>query len=259
MWDGAFAEMLKPKLYAVVVGVSDYANGDYKLKYAAQDAKDFADALKRQEGGIYGKVDVRLIIDASATRDDIVEALEWLEGEVTARDVGMVFLAGHGVTDTKQRFYYLPVDANMDKLRSSAVSRDDLLATMSGLAGKAMMFIDACHSAASLNGEQTRGAGADITQVVNELSSAENGVVMFASSTGRQLSIENDTWKNGAFTEALIEGLGGKADYVPDGKLTIAELDLWLADRVKVLTDNRQAPVVRKPDTIPDFPIALVR
>jgi WD40 repeat protein len=259
LWDGAFAEMLKPKLYAVVVGVSDYANGDYKLKYAAQDAKDFADALKRQEGGIYGKVDVRLLTDASATRDDIVEALEWLEGEVSSRDVGMVFMAGHGVTDNKQRFYYLPVDGEMDKLRSSAVSRDDLLATMSGLAGKAMMFIDACHSGASTRGEQTRSADADITQIVNELSSAENGVVMFASSTGRQLSIENDMWKNGAFTEALIEGFSGGADYVKDGKLTISELDLWLSNRVKQLTDKKQSPVVRKPDTIPDFPIALVR
>ncbi len=259
LWDGTFVEMLKPKLYAVVVGVSDYANPDYKLKYAAQDASSFAEALKRQEGGIYGKVDVRLLTDANATRDDIVEALEWLEGEVTSRDVGMVFLAGHGVTDNKQRFYYLPVNGDMDKLRSSAVSRDDLLATVSGLAGKAMMFIDACHSAASTRGEQTRGGTADITQVVNELSSAENGVVMFASSTGRQLSIESDQWKHGAFTEALIEGLAGGADYVKDGKLTISELDLWLSDRVKQLTDKRQSPVVRKPDTIPDFPIALVR
>ncbi len=259
LWDGAFAEMLKPKLYAVVVGVSNYDNADIRLKYAAKDAKDFADALKRQEGGIYGKVDVRLLIDGNARRDDIVEALEWLEGEVTSRDVGMVFMAGHGVTDNKQRFYYLPVDGDLEKLRSSAVSRDDILATMSGLAGKAMMFIDACHAAASTRGEQTRGASADITQIVNELSSAENGVVMFASSTGRQLSIESDSWKNGAFTKALIEGLSGSADYVKDGKLTIAELDLWLSDRVKQLTDKRQSPVVRKPDTIPDFPIALVR
>jgi WD40 repeat protein len=260
LWDGAFAEMLKPKLYAVVVGVSQYENADYTLKYAAKDAEDFAAALKLQEGGIYGKVDIRLVTNADATRDDIVEALEWLEGEVTARDVGMVFMAGHGVTDNKQRFYYLPVDGDLTKLRSTAVSRDDLLATMSGLAGKAMMFIDACHSAASLDGEQKRStAAADITQIVNELSSAENGVVMFASSTGRQVSIENDKWKNGAFTEALIEGFSGGADYVKDGKLTIAELDLWLSDRVKVLTDKRQAPVVRKPDTVPDFPIALVR
>jgi WD40 repeat protein len=259
-WDGAFAELLKPKLYAVVVGISSYENSDLKLKYAAKDATDFAANLQQQEGGIYGKVNVKLLTDSKATRDDVVAALEWLEGEVTSRDVGMVFMAGHGVTDTKQRFYFLPVDANMEKLRASAVSRDDLLETMSGLAGKALMFIDACHSATSTQpGELTRGAPADITQVVNELSSVENGIVMFASSTGRQLSIESDAWQHGAFTQALIEGLSGRADYQHDGKLTIAELDLWLSDRVKELTNRRQSPVVRRPDTIPDFPIALVR
>src|SRR6185295_16942753 len=107
-WDGAFAELLKPKLYAVVVGVSKYEKSELTLKYAAQDATDFAAALKRQEGGIYGKVDVKLLTDDNATREDIVGALEWLEGEVTARDVGIVFMAGHGVTDNKQRFYFLP-------------------------------------------------------------------------------------------------------------------------------------------------------
>jgi hypothetical protein len=258
-WDGAAANLLKPKLYAVIVGVSDYDSDSLKLRYAAQDATDFAEGIKRQEGGLYGKVDVRLLTDKGATRDTIVEALEWLEGEVTSRDVGMVFMAGHGVTDNRQRFFYLPADADMEKLRSTAVSRDEMLNTMSNLAGKALMFIDACHSAASIDGEQTRGSAVDITAVVNELSSVENGVVMFASSTGSQVSIERDDWRNGAFTEALLEGLSGSADYIKDGKLTIAELDLWLSERVKQLTDKRQAPVARKPDTVPDFPIAMVR
>jgi len=34
----------------------------------------------------------------------------------------------------------------------------------------------------------------DITGVVNELSSAENGAVVFASSTGRQYSFEDPNW-----------------------------------------------------------------
>jgi WD40 repeat protein len=259
VWDGAAADMFKPKLYAVIIGVSAYDNKDLTLKYAAQDATDFAKALDAQKGGMYREVEARVITDAQATRGDIVEALEWLEGEVTARDVGLVFMAGHGMTDNKQRFYFLPADVDLDKLRSTAVSRDELLETMGGLAGKALMFIDACHSAASLEpGEQTRAGPTDITQIVNELSSAENGIVMFASSTGRQVSIENDAWGNGAFTEALLEGFAGKADYVKDGKLTIAELDLFLSERVKELTDKRQHPVARKPDTVPDFPIALV-
>ena len=51
----------------------------------------------------------------------------------------------------------------------------------------------------------------DLNEIVMDLSSAENGVVVFAASTGKQYSLEDPQWENGAFTEALIEGLSGKA------------------------------------------------
>jgi hypothetical protein len=46
---------------------------------------------------------------------------------------------------------------------------------------------------------------------INEFASAENGVVAFASSTGRKDSVENDAWQNGAFTKAWsrVCALGG--------------------------------------------------
>jgi hypothetical protein len=36
-------------------------------------------------------------------------------------------------------------------------------------------------------------------------------------------------------------------------------LDLYLSERVKELTGGRQTPTTAKPDTIPDFPIAVKR
>jgi hypothetical protein len=103
-----------------------------------------------------------------------------------------------------------------------------------------------------------RGA-ADINAVVNELASAENGAVVFASSTGRQYSLEDKSWGNGAFTKALVEGIGGRADYHDKGKITINMLDLYLSERVKELTGGKQTPTTTKPQTIPDFPIAVKR
>ncbi len=97
----------------------------------------------------------------------------------------------------------------------------------------------------------------DITGIVNELASAENGVVVFASSTGRQYSLENPQWGNGAFTLALTEGLKGKADLMKKGKITVNMLDAYLAERVKELTKGEQTPTTTKPQTIPDFPIAV--
>ena len=258
-WNGgAGEEVLKPKLYAVLIGVSDYLQEDLKLNFAAKDARDFAKALKRQEGGLYSKVEIKVLDDANATRGDILDALDWLEGEVTSRDVGLLFMAGHGVTDNKQRFYYLPVDANPKKLRRTALSQSDIQDVMGALAGKALMFLDACHSAAGLKTQGRRGP-ADITGVINELSSAENGIVMFASSTGREVSLEDTRWQNGAFTKALLEGFDGKADLIKDGSISLKELDAWLAERVKELTDRQQHPVGYWPQTIQNFPVAIVQ
>ena len=83
--------------------------------------------------------------------------------------------------------------------------------------------------------------------------------MVFASSTGRQYSLEDKAWGNGAFTKALVEGIGGRADYHGKGKITINMLDLYLSERVKELTGGKQTPTTTKPQTIPDFPIAVKR
>ena len=64
---------------------------------------------------------------------------------------------------------------------------------------------------------------------------------------------------NGAFTKALVEGLSGKADYQANGVITVNELDLYLAERVKELTGGWQTPTTAKPQTVPDFPITLAQ
>ena len=38
-----------------------------------------------------------------------------------------------------------------------------------------------------------------------------------------------------------------------------ADLDRYLARRVKELTDGDQQPIMTRPDALPDFPIAVAR
>jgi hypothetical protein len=53
----------------------------------------------------------------------------------------------------------------------------------------------------------------DIAALINDFTVAENGVMVFASSTGNQDSIELPEARNGAFTKAL-EGIGdGRASF----------------------------------------------
>jgi uncharacterized caspase-like protein len=209
---------------------------------------------------MYGGVEVKLLADKDATRANLLTDLQWLEKSVTSRDVGVVFLAGHGVTDEQQAYWFLPVDASPDSVRINGVSEDDLRRTLRSLAGKAILFLDTCH-AGKLLADATAARGVvDINSVVNDFASAENGVVAFASSTGREVSEENAAWGNGhgAFTEALLEAVGeGKADLLGQGTITLSELDAYVVNRVKQLTGGTQHPVMTRPATVPDFPIAL--
>lgn len=256
-------ELLKPKLYALVVGISAYNNAAYNLGLAAKDARDFATALQHQKGGLYSEVTLRTLPDGAATGRAIREGLDWLTKQVTSRDVGLVYLAGHGMLDGRERFYFLAVDSDPDQLRATGVPREDIQDALNALAGKALLFLDACHAGAVATDTKTRGV-MDINSVVNEFSRSERGVVVFTASTGRQLSQENPAWGNGAFTKAVIEGLGqpGKramADLRNDGRITTSALDYYVTERVKTLTGGTQSPIMIRPPTVPDFPIAVSR
>jgi uncharacterized caspase-like protein len=89
------------------------------------------------------------------------------------------------------------------------------------------------------------------------LSSADNGVIVFAAATGRQFAQESSDWGNGAFTKAILEGLGGRADFNKSGRITHKMLDLYLSERVKSLTEGAQSPVTIVPNGVPDFPLVL--
>jgi WD40 repeat protein len=246
--------IIKPKLYVLAIGVSKYEDKNLTLQFAAKDAKDLVESLIRQKGGLYRDVVVRILIDEKATRDEIIDGFDWISKETTSKDVALVFLAGHGVNDSGGVYYFLPVNTDLEKLRRTGVPFTEMKNTVASLAGKTILFIDTCHAG---NVMGARAVAPDITGVVNELASAENGAVVFASSTGRQYSFEDPAWGNGAFTKAAVEGIEGKADYTGKGRITINMLDLYISEKVKELTKGKQTPATAKPKTIPDFPLVL--
>jgi uncharacterized caspase-like protein len=68
--------------------------------------------------------------------------------------------------------------------------------------------------------------------------------------------MERKEWGHGAFTKALLEGLEtAAADFSRDGIIYLHELDTYITDRVKILTNGKQHPTTQKPGTISRFPI----
>lgn len=257
-WRGTKPEdLFKPTLYVLAVGVNRYESSELDpLSFAAKDARDFAAAWQPQKGRLYRDVVVQVLTDKEVTKASVLTGFDWLANKVTARDVAVVLLSGHGVTDrTGRNYFYMTSNAQMTSLLSTAVSFGDIRTVVENLPCKIAFFLDTCHAGNALG---TKGGVANLTEVLNELSSAENGAVVFASSTGRQRSLEKAEWQNGAFTKAVVEGLNGDADVYKDGRITLTSLQLWIEKRVQQLTGGQQAPVMLKPGQAPNYPLAFI-
>ncbi len=254
---------LKPKVYLLAAGISRYANNDQlpNLHFADKDARDFAAAFERQAqaGGLYQKVEAKVLTNEEATAKNILDGLDWIQHETTGQDVAIIFLSGHGENDQLLRFFFCPHDFDKKHPSSTGVSYAQISESVRAIAGKLLFFIDACHAGNAL-GDLVLAKGdarVDMTKVINELSGDENGAIVFASTTGTQLSQELEREHNGAFTKALVEGLDGQADLLHEGVITVASLETYVDARVKDLTDGSQKPTMARPSTIPNYPIAV--
>lgn len=256
-WTGsASAAKKEGRLLVLSIGVSLYDDETVlDLKLPAKDAKDFVQVASTQEGGFYNKVEARSLLNDQATRTNIIEALDWLQETAKTEDTVMIFLAGHGTAERGQ-FYFVPQDADDDKVRQSCVGFDDVQTTATGLPSRTIVFLDACHSGG------IGGGGAISTEITAVLAGwqkakSPNGSVMFASSTGTQLSQEKVEWGNGAFTKAVLEGLKGEAHPAKAGPISIAMLENYVSKRVKDLTAGQQTPTTTRSMDMSDFDFAL--
>lgn len=253
-------DTILPNLWMLSIGINAYQERQIRgLSYAEADAQAIVHAFTRQKGKLFREVHSLVISDHSAlkpTYDTILDNLTYL-GQAGQNDVVVLFLAGHGLNDERGDFYFLPTDAVVNPdgslKRSKAISWRELK-TILDLPAKKLILADTCHSE-GVSKKKTRGVDND--RFVKELQ--EMNAVVFTSSRGAELSQESDEWGHGAFTYALLNGLNGKADLVPDGKVSMKELDTYVSETVPQLTNGAQHPITDTPQGYSNFPVALVR
>ncbi|MBA3240000.1 MAG: caspase family protein, partial [Acidobacteria bacterium] len=262
----AGAETLKRAgtAYVLAVGVNTYANAQYNLKYAVADAQTFGEEVKRQQTQLarYERVEVVPLLDAEATKSNILAALKRLSGSTDAlpagspkaleslkqsqpEDVVVVYFAGHG-TAQKDRFYLIPHDlgyaggrdgldeAGLQTMLSHSISDEELERAIEGLdAAQLLLVIDACNSGQALEAEEKR-RGPMNSKGLAQLA-YEKGMYILATAQSYQAALEAAQLGHGLLTYALVEeGLKrGEADSEPkDGTLVAKEWLDFAAERV---------------------------
>lgn len=252
----------KPNLWVLAVGVSGYKDSNLNLKYADNDAKSIAKALKIQEGRLFGEVHYKLLLNEDGTRENILLGMSKFLGMASYDDLVIIFIAGHGVKDKQTgSYYFITHDARPDNLMTMGLLWsifDEAQRRLASNVSKVMLWIDTCHAGAMKVAMRGAEAGEELSQA---LKSAEGTFVLAASKPGEE-SEESEEFKlkgeaegHGVFTYALLEGLQFEADMDSDKSITVSELNSYVAKRVPRLTKGRQHPFFRMSGT--DVPICM--
>jgi WD40 repeat protein len=250
--------------YVVAVGVNQYENAQYNLKYAEADAQDFAEQVSRQQSqlGKYARVVVVPLVDADATKANILAALQLLAGKLTSppasapkslaelkpaqpEDTVVVYFAGHGTAHGKS-FYLIPHDlgytgprddldaTGLQTILSHSVSDEELQSAVEDLdAGQLLFVIDACNSGQALEADEKR-RGPMNSKGLAQLA-YEKGMYVLTAAQSYQAALEAAQLGHGLLTYALVdEGLKQMAaDEEPkDGVLQAREWLDYATERV---------------------------
>lgn len=225
----------------LIVGVDEYSDQRIpQLRYATVDAMAFAGWLRSPAAA--ARVDTMIILlNEDATRDAVLDTYRELVAETKENDELIVYFAGHGgvrEVHGNQEGYLLPHDADSTNIARRGISLDDINKEVSYLPGQSpvLLILDACRSGNLFNSNQMSRAAESLGPNIRRLVSSE----------GSQDSQEGEQWRgHGAFTYFLLNGLYGMADSNRDGNVTLAELGMWVVDRVSTETNQQQIPQVQ--------------
>jgi WD40 repeat protein len=247
---GADSLSRKGTAYVLAVGINEYANAQYNLKYAVADAQAFSAEVKRQQARLerFDKVEVTTLVDQQATKQAILNKLAELTSTVQPEDELIVYFAGHGTAHLNQ-FYLIPHDlghagsrteldqAALAVILAHSISDRELEQAFERLdAGQILFVIDACNSGQALEAEERR-RGPMNSKGLAQLA-YEKGMYILTAAQSFQAAQEATQLGHGLLTYALIEeGLKqAVADDEPkDGTVLAREWLDYAATRVPLM------------------------
>ncbi len=271
----------KSDLYVVTIGVSEYADDRFNLKYPVKDARDVTTTLSSAQD-LYKNVHHKALLNKEVTLENVA-ALESFLGQAKPDDVIIIFVAGHGVLDEHFEYYYGTHDIDFDHPEKRGLpydALDDLLVKTKAI--KKLLIMDTCHSgevdkeevafgetvAEDTGDIQFRNAGASVTKknafgLENSVQMLENmfsdvrkgsGAHVISSAGGAEYAMESDEWQNGLFTYCLLYGIQkGKANLDRKNGIVISELKKYVYDQVNELSQGKQKPTSREENSSMDY------
>ncbi len=176
-------------IYILAIGVSQYQNQDYNLRFAAKDAQDLLDAYQQFQTrqGTKTQLHVLSLTDTKATRQEILKAKDWLK-QSQVHDLVVVFAAGHGMTDDQSNYFFGTHDIDPKNPGTRGLPYEEFEFLLDGIpALQKVLLLDTCFSG-EIDKEEI------LTVSTGTMSTQSTGVVkMRAFKAHRGISVVKDT------------------------------------------------------------------
>ncbi|MFZ2361885.1 MAG: caspase family protein [Anaerolineae bacterium] len=258
--------------YALLIGVGQSAYPKWSLPVTVKDMQALRAILT--DPALCGYPDndahIRLLHDAGASQQAILQGLAWLATQVAADSdaTAVVFYSGHGWLDNSTgRYYLLPHDVEPFDLAASALPATAFTDALCKVqARRLLVFVDSCHAAgmATAKDADALKLPAGFSQaalpkgLVEELKQGA-GRAVFTSSLGKQRSWVRPDGTLSLYTFHLIEALQGAGNQPGDTTVRVSNLMAHLGKAVPASAQAMGKEQVPFFDTATeDFAVALL-
>ena len=253
------------RLWIVAIGVGKFQQPAIGgLEYPDDDARDvlnyFRDTFQLPAEQLF------LRIDEQATLREIKSTLgtQLMKRATDPRDTVIIYFAGHGMRDRIAGSldpdglskYFLPYDANLEDLYSTALEMDEVTNILRRLTPeRVVVLLDSCFSGAaggrSPYDPRSSAERAPISgEFLDRMAHIGKGRVVLAASGPNESAQEDADLGHGVFTYYLLQGLRGAADGDRNGEIDVHEIYRYLSEQVSKATRGKQNPQLKEPDLV---------
>jgi hypothetical protein len=134
--------------FALLIGVDENAFSQFALPTVAQDVRATYQVLTNPDYCAYPPAQVKVLLGKDATRDNILNGLNWLGEQVQAQGgaaTALVYYSGHG-GQLNGEFFLLPYDLK-SPLTATALRATDFASAIADLVPERLLvLLDCCHA-----------------------------------------------------------------------------------------------------------------
>lgn len=244
--------------HALIIGVGSYADARLRVPggTTANDARALAALLRDPQLAAYLNAQVNVLLDAKASRTNILDALEDLANRAHG-GTALIFFAGHG-EPVGDSYALLPYDADLKDLAGTAITAEvfhQRVAKVRANAQRLVVLLNCCHAGGV--GDAVLDAGAE--PLSGSAPPADFYRPLAVGSGQAVISSSRPTQKSGAGSKAnpqhtpfgaqLLDALRGKA---PGAGAGVGIFELFAHLRTQVPADARHiwyqgSPLVQEP------------